>query len=193
MHPRCIFRKSLVPLQNIVRRKRRYIRCSSYVVTRRPMVVKDMVMRSSINTSAALALYANEQGMSIIHLSSMEHFISGTIKVQLVSLLFHLVYDVLFEYITYYFRIPKCEPRVSPICPPLCEDEPFSTATASCVIEETTTTTCVVEKTVTTCYVEETVTIMPSSPNVNTSDTLETTLETTIETTLETTVETTLE
>lgn len=99
MSPVRSLRKKLTPLQNIMKRKRRFIRCSSYVVAKRPAIIKDVLIRGTINTSAALAIYISEQpDSSAFNIGVFEGFFTESFEVQIAAMLFHLMYDIYYEY-----------------------------------------------------------------------------------------------
>ena len=99
MSPTCNLKKSIIPLQNIVKRKRRFIRCSSYVVARRPAIIKDVLIRGTINTTAAFAIYISEQqALTGLNIGVIEGFFTESFEVQIATMLLHLIYDVYHEY-----------------------------------------------------------------------------------------------
>lgn len=102
MSTTCSLKQRVTPLQNIVRRKRRLIRCSSYMVSRRPAIIKDVLIRGTINTTAAFAIYISEQrDLQRINMSVIEGFFTESFEVQVAAMLLHLVYDVYHEYKVY--------------------------------------------------------------------------------------------
>ena len=99
MSPTCTFKKKVTPLQNIVKRKRRFIRCSSYVVARRPAIIKDVLIRGTINTTAAFAIYVSEQqDLPGLNMGVIEGFFTESFEVQVTAMLLHLIYDIYHEY-----------------------------------------------------------------------------------------------
>ena len=94
-----IKKRHIHPVKIVVQQRRRFIRCSSYVLTRRPVIVKDLFIRGSINTYAAFMMYIVDKDFSNIKI--IEGFLEDTFKVQLLSLLFHLVYDIYQEYVRF--------------------------------------------------------------------------------------------
>lgn len=80
------------------------------MITRRPAIVKDVLVRGSINTSVAFVMYAADNNAFDIKLTLMEKFFEDSFKVQLLTVLIHLLYDIYLEYASFLVK-EECDSK----------------------------------------------------------------------------------
>jgi len=93
-----ILPKQLAPICKVLKKKQRVIKCYSYVVKKRPLIVKDVIIRGTLNSTAALGVYLNEQTQIHFDSNMVHNFIDETFKLQLLTIIFNLIYDIYYEY-----------------------------------------------------------------------------------------------